>query len=122
MALHVFAIGKNVRPMRAHPRISPRASVLRSPAGFAEIAETMPVCELCSARDITRDRRPAPSADSLAIATHVADGRPPSIPRGTGAHGVFAVRDIHGARVAEDLGVQLLSAVCFIRLHSSSTS
>jgi hypothetical protein len=33
------------------------------PAGFAEIGQTLPVCGLCSAEDITRDRRPAPAAE-----------------------------------------------------------
>jgi DNA-binding NarL/FixJ family response regulator len=58
MALRVFAGDKTMRPVRAHRRVSPRAGVLGSPAGFADIVETLLVRGLCSARDLTRDRRP----------------------------------------------------------------
>jgi hypothetical protein len=44
-----------MRPVRAHRRIAPRASVLRNPAGFGEI-QTLPVHGLCSARAVTKDR------------------------------------------------------------------
>ena len=48
----------------AHTVASHRPTgVLRSPAGFADIAKSLPVCGLCSAGDITRDRRPTRSAD-----------------------------------------------------------
>ena len=60
MALYVFVIGKNMRPMRAHGRIAPRARVLRNPGGFGEI-ETLPVHGLRSARAVTEDRRLAAS-------------------------------------------------------------
>ena len=60
MALHVFADGKNVRPMRAHRRVSPRAGVLHRPAGGGE---TLHVRGLCSAGNVTRDRRPEPATD-----------------------------------------------------------
>src|SRR5271170_7809300 len=64
MALHVVAGGGNVRAVRAHRGISPRASVLHSPAWVAEI-ETLPVFGLCSAGAITKDRRPAPAIVAL---------------------------------------------------------
>jgi hypothetical protein len=64
MALHVVAGDGNVRPVRAHRRIPPLASVLRGPAGLAEI-QALLVFGLCPARAITADRRPACAVDSL---------------------------------------------------------
>lgn len=68
MALLVVAGGRNVRPVRAHRRVSPRASVLLGPAGLAEI-QALLVFGLCPARAITADRRPACAIDSLSPKT-----------------------------------------------------
>lgn len=53
-----------MRPVRAHRRIPPLASVLRGPAGLAEI-QALLVFGLCPAWAITADRRPARAVDSL---------------------------------------------------------
>jgi hypothetical protein len=65
MVQHGVADGADVRPVRAHRHIAPRAEVLFSRAGFAEIVETLRMLRLCPARAIAEERGPARSIDSL---------------------------------------------------------